>query len=422
MESYYARNTSRFQEDVNKDPSNPDAETVKRTKPYAEVAEQIRGILVEERRDRLANLMINDALELAEAGFAGLEMEKATGADLKAAAADYSQVAAKVKERHAIEVYTGKTGMLSMTELSNDGRLGTLSIEGQSRLPVNLTKMVFAIEELGVTALGPFEAVRPRTWENIGPLRDQFGALLAVVRVTEAAGAETPANLDVRYSIQGAVVDAVDKDDAVHSVHEDVVADCKLLAAMETAQARANAFVQLLSGKTWTEAVDAYNDTYGGKSDDGKPVPGGRLRSEKLSNRARMAQQDIEQMRERYSDVPMAATFIQNTAESKQLNDRLYAMLGDDRAEAKDLHAVVAFEPGAAYYVVKDISRTEATLEDYVQTKAWRAFVVNATQSQSLGLVHFGPDNILKRMGFRWAQQEEDEPTETAAASEEASI
>ena len=231
------RNISQFQEEIKTETDAPDAEKKTRPKPYAEVAEEIRGILVEERTGRLANLIVNDALELAEESFGALEMEKATSADLKAAATDYAGIAAKLKERHRLEVYAGKTGLLSMHAFSTDTQLGMLSMEGQGRLPVGLAKMAFAIDELKVTVLGPFETRRPRMWENIGPLRDQFGSLLAVVRVTDAAAEETPANIDVNYSTKGAVLSAADETkEAVHSVREAVTADCKLVAAMETAQ------------------------------------------------------------------------------------------------------------------------------------------------------------------------------------------
>ncbi|MBE0536437.1 MAG: hypothetical protein IH624_12280 [Phycisphaerae bacterium] len=418
MERYFARNIASFQEEVKTDPDNPDSPTKKVSKSYAEVAEQIRGILIEDRRDRLANVIINNAMELTDAGFAGMEMERAKSADLQAAAVDYAKVASKLSEQFKISVHTGKTGMLSMKHLSGDRHLGTLAMEGQSRLPVGLPKIVFSVDELGVTELGRFEVAKPRMWENIGPLRDRFGALLAVVRVTDAAKAETPANLDVRYSIQGAVVDATDaSEDAVHSVRTQVADDCKLLAAMETSQSRAQAFVQLLSEKTWTEAVDAYNEQFA-RQNDANPFAARRLRSEKLSNRMRTAQHEIEQMQERFADNPMAVAYIQNLVEAKYLNDRLFTLLGDNRKEAKDLNSLMAFEPGAAFYVVKDLTRTEVTQDDYRQTKAIRALQINAARSESLGLIHYKPDNILARMAFDWVQQ--DEPD--AAAPEEASL
>ena len=135
----------------------------------------------------------------------------------------------------------------------------------------------------------------------------------------------------------------------------------------------------------------------------------------------RMADQDIEQMRLRYADMPMAAGFIQRTVESKRLDDRLFALLGADRNEAKDLNAVIEFEPGASYYVVKDITVTAATEQEYSEFKSRRAYSLGAIRSQSLGLVHFKPDNIMGRMAFRWAEPEDSEG-EDAAEPQEASI
>jgi hypothetical protein len=425
MESYYARNISRFQEEIESEQDDPEGQKKTRPKPYAEVADDIREMLIDERTERLVNVIVSDAMELAEAGFADLDTEKATAADLKAKAVSFEEVAAKLKERHKVQVHAGRTGLLSMSRLSNDSHLGTMSMEGPSRVPVGLAKMVFAIDELQVTALGPFETRKPRMWENLGPLQDRFGASMAVVRVTDAVPAETPANMDVSYSTQGAVVNAADeRRDAVHSVREEVIADCKLLAAMETAKARAEEFAAMLSEKSWTEAVDAYNEKYQKKTDDGKPLPFGQLRSETLSNQTRTSDQDIEQMRQRYADLPMAASFIQRTVESKRLTDRLFALLGDDRKEAKDLNVAVEFKPGSSYYVVKDLSLTPANEADYAESKALRAFSMTAARSQSLALVHYKPDNIMKRMSFRWAESEDRDAAEQAEAAEtqEASI
>lgn len=422
MERYYARNISQFQEEIKTDPSNPDSPSKTVSKRYAEVAEQIKGILIDERTDRMANLIINDVMEQAEAGFVELEMDKATAADLQAHAKDYVAAASKVGQQHGLTVHTGRTGMLSMANLSGDRRLGMLSVEGPSRMPVGLPKIVFAVDELNVTTLGPFEVQRPRMWENIGPLHDRFGSLLAVVRVVGAAKAEPPADIDVRYSVRGPVLGPKDESEAaVHSVREKVADDCKLLAAMDAARARSEEFVRLLSDKSWTEAVDKYNEVLANNGEDsGLFAASMRLRSEKLSNRMRMSERDIEQMQERFADMPMAAGYIRNSLESKRLNDRLFAMLGDERMEVKDIHAVIAFEPGAAFYVIKDISRTPASQEDYQQSKALRALSIDLTRSQSLSLIHYKPDNILERMSFRWAERETDEATETSKPQEAA--
>ncbi|MCD6395107.1 MAG: hypothetical protein J7M40_16580 [Planctomycetes bacterium] len=410
MEKYYTNNIDRFKEEVQLDPNDPESRT-ERIKNYADVTGEVRRSLTEERKERLANLIINDALELADAGFGGMERDKATGKDFEAAAAAYDKIAAQLADKHGIMAYTGKTGMLSQADLSDDSNLGMLSIEGQSQIPVGLGKLVFAIDQLGATEMGRFEAPAPRMWENIGPLRGAYGGILAVVRVIGAAKAEVPADINVSYSTKHSVVDEPDKpEDAaeeVHSVSEKVAEDCKLLAAMTMAKAGADEFVKLLADKTWPEAVDKYNKTHEKKDETGNLIPRSRLVSRKLTNRVRMGQQDLAKNVERFADNPYIN--VEDIIESKKLNDKLYELLDDDKTEAADINAVLELDFNASYYVVKDISRTEVTRDQYLKNKAMTAFQLNAGISNSLGLIHFNPDNIFGRMNFRWAQSDDEE-------------
>ncbi|MEE9366231.1 MAG: hypothetical protein V3W44_06035 [Dehalococcoidales bacterium] len=408
MEKYFTDNIDLFTEEVQVDPNDPDSK-MQRVKNYADVAGEIRNRLTNERKERLANLIINDALELADAAFVNLEMDKATSADFKAAAVAYEEVAPKLSQTHNITVYTGKTGMLSINGLAGDQNLGMLAMEGQSQVPVDLSKLVFAIDELDAREMGRFELPAPAMWANIGPLRDRRGAILALVRVVDAAKAEVPIDMNVSFSIKGAVLDKPDEpentDDEVHSVLQEVSQDCKLLEAMNTCKARADEFVKLLADKTWQEAVDEYNKAHEKKDESGNLVAGSQLRSRKLTNRLRTAQQDLKQSVERFADNPMAAGYIKTMIESKRLDDRLYELLGDDKTEAKDINAIMEFKPNASYYVVKDLSRTQVTKEDYLTSKSTAAFRRNAGQSDSLALTHFNPDNVFKRLNFRWAQE-----------------
>ena len=59
--------------------------------------------------------------------------------------------------------------------------------------------------------------------------------------------------------------------------------------------------------------------------------------------------------------------------------------------------------------------------EDYEQGKVQRLFEEDYARAQSLGAIHFNPENILKRMDVRWARADDesaeaDAPEETEAA------
>jgi hypothetical protein len=336
----------------------------------------------------------------------------------------YGEVVSQLAVDYKITAQVGKTGMLSQVDLSNDLNLGRMSMEGQSRFPVGMGKLVFAIEQLGTTEMGRFEAPAPRMWENIGPLRSRsmYGDILAVVRVVGAAKSEVPADINVSYSTKLSVADEPDKpEDAaeeVHSVAEKVAEDCKLLAAMAIAKARVDEFVKLLADKTWAVAVDEYNKTHEKKDESGKLIPRSRLVSRKLTNRVRTTQQYLDATMERFADNPMAAAYIRNMTESKKLNDKLYELLDAGKVEATDINAVLELEFNASYYVVKDISRTKVTRVQYLENKAMAAFQLNAGKSNSLGLIHFNPDNIFGRMKFRWAPSDDEKGKEEEKAED----
>ena len=60
--------------------------------------------------------------------------------------------------------------------------------------------------------------------------------------------------------------------------------------------------------------------------------------------------------------------------------------------------------------------------EEYEQMKPIQVYREEYIQSQSLAAVHFGPENILKRVDFRWVgEKKQVEDVNTPAESEEAS-
>jgi hypothetical protein len=227
------------------------------------------------------------------------------------------------------------------------------------------------------------------------------------------------ASYSIKPSFAGSVIDTEKQS---YSVKEKVAADCKLLSAMKAAGERADQFANLLGDKEWTEAVVEYNDIHKATDDEGKELPGKKLKSDKLSNRRRSTDQDIDKARQLVADNPMAIGYIKSMIESKELSEMLFDSLGEGKTEVKDINKVMEFAPGSSYYVIKDISRTEVTKEDYTKTKAFAAFQVDMVGSDSLALIHYSPDAIIERMGFEWPKQDEtEEDAEKQETEEEAS-
>ncbi|MBA7697988.1 hypothetical protein ES703_106662 [subsurface metagenome] len=67
---------------------------------------------------------------------------------------------------------------------------------------------------------------------------------------------------------------------------------------------------------------------------------------------------------------------------------------------------VMEFKPDMSYYCVKDISVRRLERSEYERIKSMWAWKEDIAQSQSLAVVHFNPENILKRMNFRPLKEE----------------
>ena len=123
------------------------------------------------------------------------------------------------------------------------------------------------------------------------------------------------------------------------------------------------------------------------------------------------------------ADNPQARQIARDISNRKQLLDKLYSLLPQDQSEVLDVRAVLELKSEASYYVVKDISRRQVTEEDYYKAKSLTAYQLDMARADSLGIIYFGPDNIIKRMNFRPAQTKDEESakdnlqTQTGGAS-----
>ncbi|MHC4458968.1 MAG: hypothetical protein ACYS0I_18155 [Planctomycetota bacterium] len=101
---------------------------------------------------------------------------------------DYKTAAEQLSEKYKINVYTGKTGLLSAADIQADRYFGRLQLISYLNNPLRLTQIVFAIDDVGTSELGPFDIPKPRIHQNIGPMSDIFGQIKAVVRIINAGG------------------------------------------------------------------------------------------------------------------------------------------------------------------------------------------------------------------------------------------
>jgi len=401
-EAFYQQNLdspdyqSLFKYNEPTDPNDP-ASGVQKTRSYADVAGQIRRIMIQDKTKRQADMILNEAIELTELGFAVANLDQMTDADSEKLAGNYREVAAKLSEKYKITIHTGQTGMLSTDDVAADKYLSRLVIEGQNQKLFPLGKVLFALDELGAAQPRPLGVPGSKMWQNIGPVKDVFGSIIGIVRVIRAENASVPADLNVTYNTNGVVIDESDRSDSVYSVKDKVAEDIKLQKAMRQAGARADELKKLIDAKGgWIEALNEINRLY---VDPNSPFTA--LHLEKITQQTRLSDMDIHSARDRSANSPTAAAYVKNTARTKILLDKLYSLIPEGKSEATDLRAVFEFKPDACYYVVKDVSRTSVTDQDYHQNKGQVALTTNTARAERLLLIHLSPDNIFKRMNYR---------------------
>lgn len=420
---YYNRNKEElFSEQVRSDPNDPNSELITRTRSYAEVADTISRQLLSEKINAKADGIMQEARTLTEAGQADAA---GAAAGQPAKPGDYDAAAKKLSEKYKIKVHTGRTGLLSPNEVAMDEHLGTLFLRGYGQTPVRLNQVVFAVEGLDVSELGPFDVAKPQINENIGPLKDAMTAavstsrrIMAVVRVVEAHKAAEPENLDVAFSTRGLQLDpneqASKKD--TYSVKEKVTEDLKKLAVMATAKARADEFVALAGTEGWDKATSTFEERYGEK-DPNKPKV---FKLQNLTGMRRVSLAMLEAVAVQGQGDPSAASFLIGSRKSRLFVDKLYELVPADANTAKALPAVIEFKPDMRYLAIKDISVKRLWKEDYEQAKPMQLFSDEYAQAQSLAAIHFNPENVLKRMHFKFVKSATETTDANAPAKPEA--
>jgi hypothetical protein len=430
---YYSRNKeSLFTEEVPSDPNDPNSPMIKKTKSYAEVAGSIAQQLFKDKINATAQNIIEQAATITEASFGDLEIEseKVTTEQIREKAGDYSAAAAQLSKKYKIKVYSGKTGLLSPLEMQSDEQTAGLYLEGYGQNPVSLIKVVFAVDELGVSELGPFEVPKPRMFENIGPVKDmasrysgKAAGIMALVRVIEAKKAAPPENIDVTYNISTLQLDPNEKDtgEQTYSVKEKVVEDLKKLAAMDTAKSKAEEFIPLAKKDGWTDAINKFEELYGRSQQQDANEPNA-FRVQSYPGMRRISNENLETLAIQGRGDPMTPYIVRDSKINQKLADRLYALVPEDKETIESLPLIVEFKPDLSYYVIKDISIKRLYKEEYEKTKVARLFREEYIEAQSLAAVHFNPANILSRMNFRMASTREpaadvNAPDESEAAS-----
>ncbi|MCK5565794.1 MAG: hypothetical protein KAJ07_11155, partial [Planctomycetes bacterium] len=400
MEDYYRLNSGKYTYEEKIDQNDPESGSITNTKSYAEVSETIKRTIKYEKTQAKAEMIVNEAIEIIDAGVATLDFENATDEQIAAAAGNYADASRKINSKYKIPVHSNKTGLLSAADIANDTNLARLSLRGQSRVPVSIGKIIFAVD--GTTTLSRFEVPTPRMFENIGPIRNSYGSIIGIVRVIKTEKEFEPSDFSLTYDRTGVELKESPAR-TTYSIREQAAQDIKTQKAMDIAEQKAEEFSKTVAQKGWDEAIGGYN----------KNNPTSIVRIENISNKREISQKELNIFEMLIEDDPSLSVTIQNVLIDNEQFARLSAIIPAGETEARNTMKILKFEAGKCCYIVKDVSITGVTEEDYIAAKNQAALQTESTSSQSLSVIHYLPNNILKRTSFRPAKEVEEEPEET---------
>ncbi len=420
-EEYYQRYSQQFTKQVPLDPNDPNSPLIERTRSYGEMASEISKMLLQNKINSKVEQIIQEAKTLTEAGFEEVLTDTLSAEQFRQAAmaGDYKTAAEKLTEKYNLRVYAGQTGLLSADDMQADKLFSRLYLRGSGYNPVGLYLIIFAIDQLDSSELGLYDILKPRMYENLGPVRDISelmqptdisGRIMALVRVIEAKKATGPDTINYTYRRDTLKIDQEQDIEAVYSVKDQVTEDMKKLAAMDTTKSKAEEFITVVDTNGWNSTVINFNKLYGPQTTQNENSPN-VFRLQNLTNLQRIPTSVMKTWIMQSQGDPMAQSIINNGEKERQLRNQLYSLVPQDANTIENLPLTMEFKPDLCYYCIKDISVRRLDQQQYEATKALQVYKEDVVESQSLAVIHFAPENILKRMNFK-VINENDEPVD----------
>ena len=249
------------------------------------------------------------------------------------------------------------------------------------------------------------------------------GGIMAMVRVIDAQKAAEPESIDQTYSTSSIKFDPNEEKagENIYSVKEKVTEDLKKLAVLDATKSKAEEFVAMAKKDGWASTINKFEKLYGQLQQRDQNDPNA-FRLQNYPDMRRISRANLETVSLQGQGDPMTSFYLNESKVNKQFVDQLYSLVPPDNDTAGTLPLVMEFMPDLSFYVVKSISVKRLFKEDFDKMKATRLFREDYNQSQSLAVIHFNPENILKRMNFKPAKSEEEtadpnKPAESEAAS-----
>ncbi|MDD5133983.1 MAG: hypothetical protein PHP01_01060 [Phycisphaerae bacterium] len=417
-ENFYQQNLEQFIDEIPADENDPNSPMIQRQKNYAEVAAVIKNVLLGRKINANATKLLSELVDSAEAAYSSLDFEKATVEQFREKAGDYSAAAEKIAKQNNVKIYTGKTGLLTADDLQASRTLASLIMQGQSRIPTRLIKIVFACPQLGDEAinLGPYDPAKPRMFVSAGPFYDNMGSIAAMVRVIDTAGAFVPENVEFSYEKNlPRISENQQMSENTYSLSQIVKQDCKRLKAFTTACQKAEEFLKLAHNKSWDKALEKFNADYPAKD----VADANTFELQQWVNRGRISLSDIEMTKLSMGNSPIAEKFVQQSSTYGKLIDSFYSLFKNESQTVADVPLVIKSEPLLSCYAVKSLSRTLTPIESYENNRQQLAYGRDYVMAQSMAFEFFMPDNIIKRTKLRPAQESKSPQTGENANGDE---
>lgn len=401
-EEYYHRNLQQmFTRTVQLDPNDPNSPTRQQPIPFAEVVDQIDRNWIAEKARQRAREILNEARSMAEIPPDQIEQIE----QIRKNAPDFHAIAQQLSDKHKVDLIAGQTGLLTVEDLvRRDRYLGMLTVSGRTQWPLPLGQLVFCVEPIKREDLSTIAIQRPVLYETLGPAQQQrgpdtTGEVMAIVRIVDAVGPTEPVDVNESYDNTTTSLEP-NSPRQVFSVRERLASDIRQLRAYQLARQKAEQLAQLVKELGWIEALRQFNQQFrlqAGLDPNGPDYFSIRT----MRNQNMVFTGQLRQYERRGLQEPMAMQMYRNIKAQKILTDTLYQMIGSDANQLPETPRLVESKANMRVYCLKDLSVNRYDLDEYAKAKGIYAYQEDFIQAQSVAIVHFDPNNILKRMRFR---------------------
>jgi len=414
-EEFYLKNLSQFKYQEPSDPNDPNSKQIEKTRSFAEVASDIAEQLQRNRVNERAQNILSEVREIVDSNLITLDLDNAPLAEVTKLAGSYESAAKAVAARHNVRILTGKTGLVTASDIEQNQILSRFNIPGQGQTQTSLSQIVFAIKDLDDIKLGPFAPVRqPRLFETVGPITDYMNQFSSIVRVIDAKKSQVPATLELTIA-KKLPVDSngtIAESNEVFVLKKVVIESAKKLAALPVARQAAEALVKAVPEKGWDVALADLNKQFGSSKDPNSQT----FTVQPLSGIRRISGQSVIMLKRQASEDPGRESWAGMYQQQKELIDKLYDIIPDNQAIATNLPQIVEQKAGMTFYILKTLGQTLVTKEQFDKLKPQLAIMNDLVTSQSLGLDMLMPNHIIKRLNFKWDQENMNRPVQQPEA------